>query len=453
MVNEKLKEILESREKDFEDVSKQIWGFAEYRFQEHKSAELQAQYLEKRGFKVTRGIGGIPTAFKAEWGEKGPVIGFLGEYDALPGISQKADVAVPDPLVPGACGHGCGHHLLGTGDMEAACALMEYLKKTGIPGRVVYFGCPAEESGAGKAFMVREHCFDGVDFCLTWHPSTNSGLMYRSLANVREIFSFTGVASHASGAPEKGRSALDSCEIMSVGVNYLREHVPTTVRMHYAYLDVGGSAPNVVQSHASVVYALRAPETSDVEKVCRRVEDVARGAALICGTSVKCSIVSGYASTLVPKCLGDIGYKCVQDAMSQVSYTPEELEYARKFVKVGSSPNAKEPIDTSVEDPKFAKLGGSTDVGDVSWIIPTLGIYTTTYAAGTIMHGWTAVAQGLSSIAMKGMHAAAAAMCDIADQIYRSPELQENIRKDFKTALAGRVYKTLIPDDMKPGTF
>lgn len=452
-MDEGLKTILKKREKEFEGISDQIWDFAEYRFKEYRSAELQAQYMEKRGFKVTRGIGGIPTAFKAEWGEKGPVIGFLGEYDALPGLSQKADCTEAVPVTPGACGHGCGHHLLGTGDMEAACALAECLAAKGEEGRIVYFGCPAEESGAGKAFMVRENCFDGVDFCLTWHPNVYNGLMYRSLANARVIYTFTGKAAHAAAAPEKGRSALDSCEIMSVGVNYLREHVPTDVRMHYAYLDAGGTAPNVVQAHASVLYALRAPESDQVSEVCARVNDVARGAALICGTTSQSRVVSAYASTIIPASMARLGYKYLCEIVPQVEYTPEELDYALKFVAVGTSPDAENPIERRIEDPAVAKMGGSTDVGDVSWTIPTLGIYTATYAVGTTMHGWTAVAQGRSSIAKKGMHTAARVMCAIAWDILHDAALRQQIRDDFKKALRGRTYKTLIPDEMKPGTF
>ncbi len=452
-MEERLKAVFASREKDFEEIADRIWDFAEYRFVEFKSSELQAKYFEERGFKVTRGIGGIATAFRADWGTTGPVIGFLGEYDALPGLSQKADCTEETPVTPGACGHGCGHHLLGSGCMEAACALAEYLASTGERGRVVYFGCPAEESGAGKAFMVREGCFDGVDFCLAWHPHTYNGLMARSLANARVIFTFSGVAAHAAAFPEKGRSALDSCEIMSVGVNYLREHVPTDVRMHYAYLDAGGTAPNVVQPHAAVLYALRAPETSQVREVYARVLDVARGAALICGTKVEERVVSAYASTLLPAALRDLAVKCLREEVASVTYTPEEIEYARRFVAVGSQPDASEPINTAVEDPAAAKMGGSTDVGDVSWVVPTVGIYTATYATGTVMHGWTAVAQGRGGVAKKGMHTAAHAMADIALELLRSPNLREQARKDFETAKAGRVYKTLIPASMKPGAF
>ena len=452
-MDEQLKGIFASHEKEFENISDQIWDFAEYRFVEFKSAELQAKFFEDHGFKVTRKLGGIETAFKAEWGTEGPVIGFLGEYDALPGLSQKADCAQETPVTPGACGHGCGHHLLGTGCMEAVCALAEYLQKTGEKGRIVYFGCPAEESGAGKAFMVREGCFDGVDFCLAWHPYTFNGLMARSLANARVIYKFTGRAAHAAAMPEKGRSALDSCEIMSVGVNYLREHVSTDVRMHYAYLDAGGTAPNVVQPHAAVLYALRAPGSDQVQEVYERVCDVARGAALICGTSVEEQVVSAYASTLLPAALRDVAFRCLKEEASGVTYTPEELEYARKFVAVGSQPNAKDPIDTHVEDPAEAKMGGSTDVGDVSWVVPTVGVYAVTYAAGTVMHGWTAVAQGRSSIAKKGMHTAARTMAAITLELLRKPELREQVKKDFETVKNGRIYKTLIPDSMKPGMF
>lgn len=444
---EELKKIMEPRTGEFEEISDAIWEHPQERYQETYASALQEEYMAKNGFTVTRGIGGIPTAFKAVAGAGKPVIGFLGEYDALSGLSQKADCPEPCPLVPGGPGHGCGHNLLGTGCMEAAASAYAYLKAHAMSGTIIYFGCPAEESGSGKAFLVRAGCFKGVDFCLAWHPGTRIGFMGKSLANVRMIIAFHGKSAHAAGNPEAGRSALDACELTNIGVQYLREHVPSTVRMHSAYLNAGGDAPNVIPAEASLLYALRAPEIEDVQNLVTRVSDVARGAALMTGTTVDLKVVSAYANTLMVPAMAAV----MTDILKEIGapeYTAAEWEYAKQFAQ------AEPALDTNIYPYDEKKDGkGSTDVGDVSWNVPTVAITMTTIANKVPGHSWYIVAEGKSSIAHKGMHQAALAMAIGAVKICASTSLQEEIRKDFEDAKMGRTYQTLLPADAHPGDF
>lgn len=301
-------------EQQFISISDQIWEFAEPRYQEFHSSALQADFLEQEGFTVTRNLGGIATAFSASFGSGHPVIGLLGEYDALPCMNQIADSPEKQTDLPGAAGHGCGHNLLGTGAMEAACLIRDWLLQTHSEGTVIYFGCPAEEGGAGKAFLTRSGCFDNLDFALAWHPGSKTGLIKEALANIRVIFDFTGKSAHAAAHPELGRSALDACELMNVGVNYLREHVKSDARMHYAYLNDGGDAPNIVPAAATLLYALRAPESSYVAELYDRVSDVAKGAALMTGTRVSCRTVSAYAELLSVPAMEELMMETMQEA-------------------------------------------------------------------------------------------------------------------------------------------
>ena len=247
---ELLEALIQGKKEQFEQAADQIWGFAEMRYQEFQSAQLQKDLLRREGFEIEEDLGGIPTAFRAKAGSGRPVVGLLGEFDALPQLSQKADLTRPEPENPGAPGHGCGHHLLGAGCMQAAVAVKDYLLEHPCQGTVIYYGCPAEEGGAGKAFMVREGCFEDCDVCLAWHPYSATFASVSSLANARIIYNFTGKSAHAAAAPHLGRSALDAVELMNVGVNYMREHMLPEARVHYAVTDTGGDAPNVVQARA-----------------------------------------------------------------------------------------------------------------------------------------------------------------------------------------------------------
>lgn len=449
-MNERLNEILKAHTKEFEEVSDAIWEHPETRYQEFQSSRIQIEFLKERGFRLTEEIAGIKTAFVAEAGEGKPVIAFLGEFDALPGLSQYADCPYENAIEEGKAGHGCGHNLLGTGAMEAACVIKQYIEENNIKATVRYYGCPAEESGAGKAFMVREGCFDDVDFAYAWHPMFETGIMNKTLANVRVIYDFTGKSSHAAACPEDGRSALDACELMNVGVNYLREHVKTDSRMHYAYLNAGGSAPNIVPHKATLLYALRAPKASYVKELIERVSDVARGAALMTETKVDIRVVSAYADFLSVPAMDMVMEDSIIDS-PLVEYTDEEYKYASQFNS--KEYDLKDNIDASYEKGKKSIPIGSTDVADVSWIAPTGSITVTTMAKDSTMHGWSVVAQGKSSIAYKGMHRAVGILAQAALRVIESPELQKKIKEDFNKSKAGEEYGALLPASVKPGDF
>ena len=435
-------------EQQFTSISDQIWEFAEPRYQEFHSSALQADFLEQEGFTVTRNLGGIATAFSASFGSGHPVIGLLGEYDALPCMNQIADSPEKQTDLPGAAGHGCGHNLLGTGAMEAACLIRDWLLQTHSEGTVIYFGCPAEEGGAGKAFLTRSGCFDNLDFALAWHPGSKTGLIKEALANIRVIFDFTGKSAHAAAHPELGRSALDACELMNVGVNYLREHVKSDARMHYAYLNDGGDAPNIVPAAATLLYALRAPESAYVTELYDRVSDVAKGAALMTGTRVSCRTVSAYAELLSVPAMEALMMEAMQEA-EKPEYTDDDYEYAARFAADQASPS----IDTAILPADQSINLGSTDVGDVSWQVPTGLIGVTTEAAGCALHTWQVVAQGKSPLAHKGMHCAARILFAAAKKLYESPERCALIQDDYQHVIGHRTYQSMLPDSVKPGDF
>lgn len=435
-------------EQQFISISDQIWEFAEPRYQEFHSSALQADFLEQEGFTVTRNLGGIATAFSASFGSGHPVIGLLGEYDALPCMNQIADSPEKQTDHPGAAGHGCGHNLLGTGAMEAACLIRDWLLQTHSEGTVIYFGCPAEEGGAGKAFLTRSGCFDNLDFALAWHPGSKTGLIKKALANIRVIFDFTGKSAHAAAHPELGRSALDACELMNVGVNYLREHVKSDARMHYAYLNDGGDAPNIVPAAATLLYALRAPESSYVAELYDRVSDVAKGAALMTGTRVSCRTVSAYAELLSVPAMEELMMETMQEA-EKPDYTDDDYAYAARFAADQASPS----IETAILPADQSINLGSTDVGDVSWQVPTGLIGVTTEAAGCALHTWQIVAQGKSPLAHKGMHYAARILFAAAKKLYESPERCALIQDDYQNVIGHRTYRSMLPDSVKPGDF
>lgn len=435
-------------EQQFISISDQIWEFAEPRYQEFHSSALQADFLEQEGFTVTRNLGGIATAFSASFGSGHPVIGLLGEYDALPCMNQIADSPEKQTDHTGAAGHGCGHNLLGTGAMEAACLIRDWLLHTHSEGTVIYFGCPAEEGGAGKAFLTRSGCFHGLDFALAWHPGSKTGLIKEALANIRVIFDFTGKSAHAAAHPELGRSALDACELMNVGVNYLREHVKSDARMHYAYLNDGGDAPNIVPAAATLLYALRAPESAYVTELYDRVSDVAKGAALMTGTRVSCRTVSAYAELLSVPAMEALMMEAMQEA-EKPEYTDDDYEYAARFAADQASPS----IDTAILPADQSINLGSTDVGDVSWQVPTGLIGVTTEATGCALHTWQVVAQGKSPLAHKGMHYAARILFAAAKKLYESPERCALIQDDYQHVIGHRTYQSMLPDSVKPGDF
>ena len=305
-----ISEYIEKRRETFIQLSDKIWETPEIYFEEYQSAEYLCQALEGEGFQVERKVAGLQTSFIGSFGSGSPVVAILGEFDALPGLSQKKGLTQNEPITAGGHGHGCGHNLLGTGAFAAAVSIKEYMKQTGLKGTVRYYGCPAEESGSGKAYMARAGLFDDVDFALSWHPETKPIIMnFSSLANYAVRFIFNGKSAHAAAAPHLGRSALDAVELMNIGVNYLREHMIPEARVHYAITDTGGNSPNVVQAHAEVAYLIRAPKKKQVMDLYNRVNDIAKGAALMTGTKME-AVFEGAASDLVPNhILANIMYK------------------------------------------------------------------------------------------------------------------------------------------------
>ena len=467
---ELLEALIQGKKEQFEQAADQIWGFAEMRYQEFQSAQLQKDLLRREGFEIEEDLGGIPTAFRAKAGSGRPVVGLLGEFDALPQLSQKADLTRPEPENPGAPGHGCGHHLLGAGCMQAAVAVKDYLLEHPCQGTVIYYGCPAEEGGAGKAFMVREGCFEDCDVCLAWHPYSATFASVSSLANARIIYNFTGKSAHAAAASHLGRSALDAVELMNVGVNYMREHMLPEARVHYAVTDTGGDAPNVVQARAQVLYSVRAPRTDQVYELAQRVHNIARGAALMTETQVDIQVVSSYADVLQNKTLDGLVYRHMQEVFP-LSYTEEELAYAQRFHEVGDpgdwktyqamavkllGEKGRELFQGAMADvcvPPMPLKTGSTDVGDVSWNVPTAWFGSACFALGTPAHSWLAVAQGKSAIAHRGMAGAAMVLARTALDLMEQPQLVDSARADMERAKGGAEYQTLIPTDVKAGSF
>lgn len=441
MIRDELNRILASAEKEFEEVSDAVWEYAETCFQETKSSRLQADFMEKKGFDVERGVCGMPTAFTAQWGTGKPVIAILGENDALAALSQKEDATQLDPIVAGEPGHGCGHNLLGTSGMEAACAIKEYLANNNMSGTIRYYGCPAEEGGGGKVFMVLDHRFDDVDATITWHPSSGWEITNHGLAILSAYFRFEGKAAHAAMA-DQGRSALDALELMNIGINFLREHVKTGTLMHYSITNTGGNAANIVQQEAEGFYILRNRDQNYLSEVYERVVDIAKGAALMTGTKFKgAQIISNYANILPNDVLNGIVLENM-NAVLPLDYTEEELEYGKKFVAVGTKPNAEKPFSN-----EYSNGGGMicSDVCDVSWVTPLVNFFGTTLAEGTIGHNWGTVAQGKSKSAKRGMHAAAKIMANSALDLFENPDLLAKAKAEFDEKIKKNPpYSTLM---------
>lgn len=446
-------------------MSDRIWAMPETCYGEHRSAEQHAAELAHHGFRIRQNLAGIPTALLGEAGAGGPVIAFLGEYDALAGLSQQADLAEPHPLEEGANGHGCGHNMLGAGAMLAAISLKEWLEKTGTPGRVRYVGCPAEEGGSAKTFMVRDGVFDDVDIAITWHPGAIAQVMRASsLAACRLDFTFAGRASHAAASPHLGRSALDAVELMSVGVNYLREHMSDQARIHYAYLDAGGISPNVVQAHAKVRYVVREPRVREMMKLVERVRKVAEGAALMSETRVEARLVTA-ASELVPNTPLCEAMTRHLEALGPPSFTIDDLEYAEKFQNTLSTDDiagtwalaGMAPIEGKVladflvpDNVAAVDLPGSTDVGDVSWVVPTVQMWGANYAIGTPFHSWQMVAQGKGSPALKGMVHAAKVMAACGLEALQDPDLIARAKADLAARTRPEGYASPLPANAQP---
>lgn len=457
----RLSQIIEEKREKLIEVSNQIWQYAETGFEEFKSAELLCKALVDEGFKVDKGVAQIKTAFMGTCGSGKPVIAFLGEFDALTGLSQSGGIALPNPQQIGGNGHGCGHNLLGTGSLAAAIALRDYMQEHNIKGTVRYYGCPGEEIGGGKTFMAREGVFDDVDIALTWHPGTTNNIMsVATLACYEVYFKFKGKSAHAAASPHLGRSALDAVELMNIGVNYLREHIIPEARVHYALTNTGGSSPNVVQAEAEVLYFVRAPRVSQTEDIYQRICDIARGAALMTGTEVDIDLASALSNVIPNTILEQVMYENFVK-LGVPSYTDEELQFARAIRETLSLEEKKVDVQRNRElagkdmadviDPfkPDAFMAGSTDVGDVSWLVPTAQCMTACEPLGTPLHTWQIVATGTTSLAHKGMLHAGKIMASTALDVLLQPALIEQAKAELIERRAGEVYTSPLPSDIK----
>ena len=442
-------------------LSDAIWEYAELSMEEYKSAAYYCELLEKEGFTVERELCGIPTAFSGSFGSGSPRIGILGEFDALSGLSQVAGSTQKQSLVPGGNGHGCGHNLLGAGSFGAALAIKKAIEAGALQGTVIFYGCPGEEGCAGKTFMARDGMFRDLDAALTWHPgSTNEVTVGSNAACMQVEYSFHGVASHAAGSPDKGRSALDAAELMHVGVQFLREHMPPHSSVHYSITDGGGVSPNVVQAEAKTVFMVRSETVRKAKELLHRVNNIAQGAALMTDTQVTTRQIDGTASTVSNEALEQVMYENMQQVPIP-AYTQEELTFAQALHDTcpaalpGTLSATNRDIRAFVEEktdggkramndfiipyvPSTMFTPGSTDVGDVSWLTPTAQFTTATWVSGTPGHSWQNVSLGKTGIAYKGMLQAAKILAGAAADLMESPALLEKIRKEFnKNAAEG----------------
>ena len=421
-----------------------IWDFAEVGYKEVKSSALHRQTLKDNGFLVETGVAEIPTAFVATYGTGKPVIGILAEYDALPGMSQEA---IPEKkAVDGKnAGHACGHHLFGTASIAAGIAVKKLIEEKRISGTIKVFGCPAEEGGSGKVYMVRAGLFNDVDAVIHWHPGDdNEVTMTSALANKSAKFRFKGIAAHASGAPDKGRSSLDAVEALNVMANMMREHIPQEARLHYVITN-GGKAPNIVPDFAEAYYYVRHPRKEEVKAIFERIVKAAQGAALGTETTMEYEVIGGTHDLLLNKTLAEVMQKNI-DRTGGVVYTPAEIEFAKK---IQSSFTFKAPAIENAAKVKPLKAipdagGGSTDVGDVSYAVPTVGIKAATWVPGTPAHSWQAVAAGGTDIGIKGMMVAAKAMAMTAIDLYTDPTIITKATEEFKAAKGNYKYEALL---------
>ena len=452
-------------------VADQIWEYAELSLQEVQSAALYCKVLKEQGFAVEEGICGIPTAFAASYGSGKPVIGILAEYDALSGLSQKGGSTVKEELTAGGNGHGCGHNLLGAGALAAALGVKHYLQQNGAAGTVVLYGCPGEEGGAAKAFMAREKLWYGLDAALTWHPDDcNEAATGSSNACIQVQYIFHGVAAHAAGAPERGRSALDAVTLMNVGVQFLREHMEPQARVHYAVTETGGCSPNVVQSRASVLYMVRSPQVKKAVELQKRVDDIAAGAALMTGTTCERKFIDGLAETIPNHALEALLHRCFAE-VGVPQHTPQEQAFAAALAATydagGSVPGSGSGDPAYAAEVKALLPGtamndvllplytgeafcpGSTDVGDVSWQCPTAQLHVAAWSNGCPGHSWQNVSFGKTSIGHRAAVTAGKVLCSAAIDLLEQPALLAAAKAEFANRTA-EGYTCPIPPEAVP---
>ena len=440
-------ERMDARAGHFGDVSRKIWEFAEVGYKETKSSAMLRDELRQAGFSIEENIGGIPTAFSASWGQGKPVIGILGEFDALPGLSQE-DVPEQKPRVTGDPGHGCGHNLFGTASAFAAISVKNYLSEKKLPGTIVFYGTPAEEGGGGKVYMARAGAFNRCDAIITWHPGNANQVSNRtSLANITGKFKFYGKPSHAAAAPDAGRSALDGLMLMNFCVEMMREHVPQETRMHYIVTN-GGAAPNVVPAFSEGYFYARHSSMPVLDNVWERINKCAQAGALGTETRMELDLVSSVYNVLPNPVLGQMLEKNLR-ALGGIHYTPEEQAFAQQLRK---SFNADQPLG-SQENVVRADDGvgsASSDVGDVSWNVPTAQFTTATFVPGTPGHSWQSAACAGTTIGRKGMVLAAKTLALTAADLFGQPDQVIAARQAFEKARAGHEYRSRIPADHKP---
>ena len=460
MDKQKLYDIVEANASLLTGLSDRIWEYAELSLLEYKSTAAYVQILKEQGFCVEENLCDIPTAFKGSFGSGSPKIGILGEYDALSGLSQVPGIAEKQPLIEGGCGQGCGHHLLGAGALGAAIAIKEAIASGQLSGTVVFYGCPGEEGCAGKAFMARDGEFRDLDAALTWHPGdTNEIMVGSNAACIQMEYTFQGIAAHAAGDPYNGRSALDAAELMNVGVNFLREHMKPKESVHYSFSDAGGISPNVVQPKAKLVYMVRSDTVRNAKLLLKRVENIARGAAMMTDTSVTWRQIDGTSDTLSNQVLEKLLHENLT-AAPLPAYTEDEVVFAKQlkatFVDNGlpgtlteEIPALKQFVREQTSDghaplnnfvfpyyPSYAYSPGSTDVGDVSWLTPTAQFNTATWPSGSPGHSWQNVAVGKSGIAHKGMLLAAKVLAAACADLMERPEILADAQAEFAVTAA-----------------
>ena len=440
---------IKKHQSTFENVAMDIWDLAEVGYQEYKSSEILINVLKKNGFKITTGVADIPTAFIAEYSNGGPIIGILGEYDALPGVMQTAS-PFKETRSDRIAGHACGHHMFGAASAWAAVTIKEWIEKTNTPGTIRFYGTPAEEGGSGKVYMVREGLFNDVDVALHWHPgSVNHANPRTSNSNKSAKFTFNGISAHAAGSPDKGRSALDGVESMNMMVNLMREHIPQESRIHYV-ITKGGLAPNVVPDVAEVYYYIRHPKMQMVNELFERVVKAAEGAAIGTDTSVSYEVMHGNYSLLPNDAIQRIMYEKLTQR-GGVSYNQKEQEYAEEIYQTLVSPSGKIGDQEKVLAYRQTHGYGSTDVGDVSWVVPTGGIRVATWVPGTASHSWQAVAIGGTSIGLKGTKLAAEVLSDTAIELMMNPLIIQNANQELQKRVGKNfVSEPLLGDRLPP---
>ncbi len=429
-------------------MAQKIWMAAEPGYQEVASSAILADAAEAAGLKVTRGVAEIPTAFTAEFGSGKPVIGILGEYDALPGLSQQAEPEQLSREDGNSYGHGCGHHLFGTASLSAAIAVAEQIKAGTLSGTVRFYGCPAEEGGSAKVFMVQAGLFKDCDAVLHWHPSSkNSAGDRSSLARVAVKFQFRGKTAHAAGSPEQGRSALDAVELTNHAAELMREHTPEETRIHHV-ITSGGEAPNVVPAFAEVYYYIRHPEARLLKPLYARLELCAKAGALATETELTIRYEGGIREILPNQTLSNMARKRLTE-MNDIAYTEDERKFAARLQQHLTEPQSLESL-SRVEDVDGTIGKGSTDVGDVSWVVPTTGFTTACWVPGTAAHSWQAVAAGGTTIGEKGLHLAARTLGATAVDMFRSPEALQQAAAELKLRLGERKYESLMQPGQQP---